>query len=179
LASRAPDPIVLLDEMEGPRTKGKGKSAMARAGVAVGVFGLLLTFVACQTSDLEKEQAIRNLIAGYAEAANEAEDLLLFFSWDAVLIPEGGSARVGKPAIRSFLEERSSRAEIHLRMDPVDVIVRDGWAVTHTEDSWLVTPRTGGASESLRTVSLLVLRQDDYGEWRMAGHMWSLDEGSQ
>jgi ketosteroid isomerase-like protein len=151
---------------------------MVKTGVAVRVFGFLLTCVACQTSDLEKEEAVRNLIAGYAESANEVDDLWILVAWDAVLMPEGGPARVGKQAIRSFFEERSSRAAIRLRMNPVDVIVRDDWAIAHTEDAWRETPKGGGASESFHTVSLLVLRQDDYGEWRIAGHMWSLDEGA-
>jgi len=149
---------------------------MAKTRFAVGIIALLLPLVACGKTPPEEKDAIRSLITDYADAVNEVDDLLVLHSWDALLIPEGSSARVGKPAIRSYLEERSSQSSIQLRMNLVDIVLRHGWALVHTQDSWHVTPKAGGISDSIDTRSLLVLRQDDYGEWRLAGHMWSKDE---
>jgi ketosteroid isomerase-like protein len=149
---------------------------MANSGVVLGVVALLLTVFGCQSTDLESEEAIRDLIADYAESVNEVDDVLILVAWDAVLMPEDSPARVGQQAIRSFFETRSSQTSIQMGMNPIDIIVRDGWAVAHTEDSWLVTQKTGGAADSFDTKSLVVLRQNDYGEWRIAGLMWNRDE---
>jgi ketosteroid isomerase-like protein len=149
---------------------------MAKTSLAVGLIALLLPLVACGKPPLEEKEAIRNLITDYAEAVNEVDDLLSLCSWDAVLIPQGSSARVGKQAIQSYFEERSSQSSIQLRMNLVDIVLRRGWALAYTEDSWHVTRKASGISDSFDTRSLLVLRQDDYGEWRLAGHMWSQDE---
>lgn len=144
---------------------------MARASVAVGLIALLLQVVACQKTLLEKEDAIRSLFTDYTETVDSVDDLMILIPWDAVLNPEGSPARVGKPAIRSFFEERSSHSSVQMRMDLVDTVLHRGWALAHTEDSWHVTRNASGISGSFDIRSLLVLRQYDHGEWMIAGHM--------
>jgi uncharacterized protein (TIGR02246 family) len=96
----------------------------------------------------------------------DLEGLVALYAEDAVLLGEGGTSHVGRDAIREYLK-RIFEFEVAPTLHPVAVATEGDLA--YERSRWTLTfPDENGKDTQIEGISVVVLRREADGEWRIA-----------
>ena len=127
--------------------------------------------------DLELERhALMQTSRDWARAAASGNvDLILsYWSDDAVVMPPGQPAVVGKAAIRDFLSQNSSLPGFSITWEPETVMVSEdadlGYMIEHSR---MTFTDPSGARVVQFAKAVTVWRKDSTGAWKCAVDTWN------
>ena len=143
------------------------------------VFVMFMTAaqIAAAQSD---EVAIKKLIANFEKVLNagDADGIKDLFMPDGVFMPHGSPAQVGAKAIHAFEDTLFSRAEaVDCNLDPVEVVVLNGWAFARVETTGTWKSKDSGTSVKIDNKQLFILCRTTVGTWKIARLMWNRNSG--
>lgn len=117
----------------------------------------------------EDEQAVRALIARAERLnnANDAEGFAALFSRDAIIMPQGARAIVGREAILTSERLRNEQFTSEMSITPEEVIVAGEWAFARTAVSGWKIPGAGGEPILLDAKEIVIFRREGTS-WRIA-----------
>src|SRR5215470_14171722 len=124
----------------------------------------------CSTSardpDSSKIAALRN--AWFAAVkAGDAESLAQMLTDDVVVVHGNGRCVCGKEAVRADFLEGFIRFVIEQKVSPIDVIVREKWAIEISEVESKLTPVQGGPQVHAHSRTIVVLSRQSDASWRV------------
>ena len=126
------------------------------------------------------EVAIKKLIANFEKMLNagDADGVKDLFMPDGVNMPHGSPAQVGDKAIYVFFRDTLfARESLDINLDPVEVVVLNGWAFVREEATGTFKSKDSGISTKINNKSLFVLRQTNAGIWKIARSIWNRNSG--
>jgi ketosteroid isomerase-like protein len=145
-----------------------------------GVAGLFAFALLAPSTDLECRanmigvREIRSVASGIVAADNrrDLKQVLAYYAADAILLPPGEAAVVGRDRIRPRYEAlfASFTPEIELRIDEACVGAALGFVRGH--NGGRLVSRASGETRLLDDAFLMVLRLESAGEWRISHLIW-------
>ena len=116
----------------------------------------------------EDEQAVRALIACAEQLnnANDAEGFAALFSRDAIIMPQGTRAIVGREAILASERWRNKQFTSEMSITPEEVIVAGEWAFARTAVSGRKIPGAGGEPILVDAKEIVIFRREGTS-WRV------------
>jgi uncharacterized protein (TIGR02246 family) len=139
---------------------------------------VVLATLAARAPDCGLESAdvreIRAVVEGIIDADNtrDLERVLGYYCENAVLMPPGESAVVGREAFRPRYESLFAEfdPEIELRVD--EACVADGIGFVRGRNGGRLVGRTTGDVRELDDAFLMLLRREADGKWRISHLVW-------
>jgi len=121
------------------------------------------------TVDIEADvEAIKSLSDEIMKAYNEGdlEVLMAIVAKDVVFMPPGKPALIGKEAIRNWHDFDKISFDVNITVEEVQVL--GDWAFMR--DIWIgtVTQKEGGEKFELNNKSLILLRRQTDGTWKLS-----------
>ncbi len=120
--------------------------------------------------------AIRALVSEEYDRAESARDVaakMQLYAADAILMPPGEAAVVGKDAIRAWTEPRYERETFEGTSTVEEIQVFGEWGFARGHWSGVGTPTAGGGSSRRSGEYLVIVRQQADGTWRIARDTWT------
>ena len=120
--------------------------------------------------------AIRVLVSEEYDRAESARDVaakMQLYAADAILMPPGEEAVVGKDAIRAWTEASYERETFELTSTVEETQVFGEWGFARGHWSGVGTLTAGGGSSRRSGEYLVIVRQKADGTWRIAREMWT------
>ncbi len=120
--------------------------------------------------------AIRALVSEEYDRAESARDVaakMQLYAADAILMPPGEAAVVGKDAIRAWTEPRYERETFEGTSTVEEIQVFGEWGFARGHWSGVGAPTAGGESSRRSGEYLVIVRQQADGTWRIAREMWT------
>ena len=116
------------------------------------------------------DEAVRQLLAGAAEINNkaDAEAFAALFTKDAIVMPQGAPAIVGREAILAGERQGNSEFASEITINPVEVVIAGDWAFARTELKGTKTPLKGGKPVPVDAKELVIFRHRDAEGWKIA-----------
>lgn len=140
-----------------------------------------LLFLACNNSqpDLKREEA--NLIAtskawSAAAQTSNIEDILSYWTDDAVVMSPGHPVYKGKQAIRGMVEQSKKIPGFQISWEPLQATVSEGgdMAYLHERNTVSYIDSTGNRVTEHNKV-LTVWRKDKSGNWKNVADIWNAE----
>jgi ketosteroid isomerase-like protein len=139
---------------------------------------------ASAASDPAADRAAIDQIVAALDAAYSAEDFQaaqVYFAESIVHMPPTENAVVGAAAVRARDSVFAATYDDQLASTIEDVVIDGDWAVvrlTYTE-TWTPKSTTGTAGGASGAKTLLVLRRQADGAWKITHYMWNRSQAQQ
>jgi ketosteroid isomerase-like protein len=109
-----------------------------------------------------------------AAAGGDLEEALSFWSDDAIVMPPGQPAIVGKAAIREFLRQTSAIPGFSITWEPEQVsVANDADVGFMVERNRMTFADAGGVTRQLFGKAVTIWRKDSMGEWKCVIDTWN------
>jgi len=109
-----------------------------------------------------------------AAAGGDLEEALSFWSDDAIVMPPGQPAIVGKPAIREFVRQTSAIPGFSITWEPEQASVANDADVGFlVERNRITVADASGVSRQQFGKAVTIWRKDSMGEWKCVVDTWN------
>src|SRR4051812_45402660 len=113
---------------------------------------------------------IRNAWVAAVSAGN-ADALADFLTDDYAVWANAAPSIRGPATAVAAMRGALERMHVEQRFEPAETIIAGDWAFERGVESVTVTPRSGGAPQTMSQRALLILRRGTDGKWRYARGM--------
>lgn len=144
------------------------------------VFACTVAISGCQHPqkvDVAKEErTLRAIDARWQEAvkSRDVENVAAFWADDAVIYPAGGSAIVGKAAIRDYVKGALSSPEFNITWQPDSIVVASSGDIAYETAHDRITFRSPtGELIKEGTNAVVVWKKQTDGSWKAIVDIWT------
>jgi ketosteroid isomerase-like protein len=112
--------------------------------------------------------------ARVAAEGRGVDEIVSYWADDAVVLPPGMPAIVGKDALRTYVEESLRIPGFHITWSSDDVVFSpDGNLAYMLSRNSVTVPGPDGAAVATKGRAVTIWRKDARGEWRCAVDIWN------
>ncbi|PTN33028.1 hypothetical protein C6366_15415 [Desulfonatronum sp. SC1] len=147
------------------------KNSLATSALAI----FLLLGLSAQSNAMDNLEAIDTVRMNF-NAASMASDALAvadLLDKDAVWVPAGQVAILGREAIKAFYVNRFTDKRTVITLHPGAIQLMGDWAVLHSTFSRLDADRLNREEQTYSGNYLWVLRKQPDGNWKVAYDIWN------
>jgi len=155
----------------------KSNRSLSRIILAIALAMLFLA-ISCQKQDTEADIAAINEVysqSTLAVSTGDAELYLSIFTEDAVVMPPGSPAAIGKEQIRPVIEGLFGLFDLELTYTVDEVEVPGDWAFARSSFQYSMTPKEGGETTTSAGKELDIFKRQADGSWKIYIQCYNFD----
>ena len=135
---------------------------------------LLNGSVRCTQPEKTETQAIKQIVNGIIDSDNKGatEEVLNYYSKEAVLMPPGKPSISGKEAIRNNYEQIFTTSNLDMKIDIEEMRESDNWAVCIGRTYGTVTMKSDSPEKQVDDKYIMMLEKKN-SEWKINRLIWN------